>query len=526
MAELFQQLRAFHAGLDPARRRTLWAALVLSLLTIAGVGIWASQPRHVPLTRPADPDEREEITEALSRAGILWQLGPQDVIEVLEQDETKARAAAASDHGILGLEGLEQIDPWATPFVEMLQKQRMLQGEIVRSLNHMDGVAKSACILNLPSPSDFIGRTSRATAAVTLSPDPGTVLDPQTGRAVAEFVSHAVAGMTPDDVSVVDTSTGRSLWSGGSSPQDDAEGGLASRREAALAAKVERVLASMLGSPTAFSVAVMVDLSSATTATTTHSVDPDSAAPTTEQIESEANSSASTSGVPGTDSNLPERTTGTSGGESRSRERQQTTYLYTRTETTTSQPAGELKRLSASVVVDRVALQKLAGEGQTLDETAEKARIEALVKAALGADAARGDSVVVEIAPFAEVPLSAEEAPTLAGAAWERWIPVGVAALAVLLVLLFGVRPLIRAAAPPKPVPAPAGELPAAATGSRLDVAVGEGEGEGEGEVIDLAARLRKQLESYKQISTEDVSALVRQEREHSAEVLRRWIRK
>ena len=550
------QLRAFHAGLDPARRRILWVAIVLSILTIAGVGVWASQPRYVALVSTVDAEERADITTALSRATIPWRLAEDgNTIEVLEADETKARSASAGDHGILGLEGLEQLDPWATPFVETLQKQRMLQGEIVRSINRMEGIARSAVILNLPPTSEFIGRTMRATAAVTVSPEPATVISPQTAQAIAEFVSHAVAGMTAEDVSVTDTSSGRTLWNGGKTTEEATVEALGAKRELALTSKVERVLTSMLGTPSAFSVAVMVDVSSATSASTTHSIDPETAAPSTEQIESEANSSSNTSsgtglGPPGTDSNLPERTTGsTGGGESRSRERQATTYLYTRTETTTNQPAGEVQRVSATVLIDKATLAKVVGG--TFDETAEKARLEEVVRGALGLNNARGDLVVVQIVPFADplVPDVDPAATPTAAVAWEKWVPTAIAALAVAIILLFVIRPLIRAAtagsraaeaaakaeaeARAFAIKAEAEAKLAEATQHKLDVAIGDGaeddasEKAGEGaQVISLAERLRKQIDAYQHIRTEDLSELVRQESENSAEVLRRWMQK
>lgn len=525
MADPVQELRTFYEGLPPARRRTLWAALGLSLATIAGVGTWASQPHYVTLTTPTDAEERTEITDALSRQGVGWRLADDhNTIEVLDSEQARARSAAATDHGILGLEGLEQIDPWSTPFVELLQKQRMLQGEIVRSVNRMDGVARSACILNLPSSSEFIGRSTAATAAVTLSPEPGVVLSRETGETVAVFVAHAVAGMTDKDVTVIDTSTGRTLW-GGSAPDAATIGtsGEEARHEAALTDKVNRVLTSVLGSPSSFAVAVKVELTTASTQSTVNSVDPDSAAPTTEHTETEQGGQT-TNGVPGASSNLPERATTASSG-SHSTESAETTYQYTRTQTQTVQPAGELKHLSASVVISKAALATLVGDGKSGDEAAQKARLETLVKAALGADEKRGDTVVVEVTPFAEPALSDAEDPAIVAAAWQTWVPYGLAAFVTLALLLFGVRPLVKAAAGPTAV--------AAGKRGKGDDAVPDGEtapaaahaGEG-AEVIDIGERLRRHVENYKHISSEDISALVGDEADSSAEVLRRWMQK
>jgi flagellar biosynthesis/type III secretory pathway M-ring protein FliF/YscJ len=207
------------------------------------------------------------------------------------------------------------------------------------------------------------------------------------------------------------------------------------------------------------------------------------------------------------------------------------------------------------VLIDKEALTKLVGG--TLDENLEKLRIEEAVKGALGADATRGDQVVVQIVPFA-ARATAEpvaEEPIATAAAWEKWVPTAIAALAVAIILLFVIRPLVRAAtagsraaelaakaeAEAKVIAAKAeAEAKVAeAKAPKLDVAIGDNEGEdGDavdedgvpiregGQVISLAERLRKQIENYKHISTEDISELVRQETENSAEVLRRWMQK
>jgi flagellar biosynthesis/type III secretory pathway M-ring protein FliF/YscJ len=93
--------------------------------------------------------------------------------------------------------------------------------------------------------------------------------------------------------------------------------------------------------------------------------------------------------------------------------------------------------------------------------------------------------------------------------------------------LMLVIRPLVKAATggvksgvpESAPLEPDFGESPAAA-GAR-----GEDEGGG-AEVIDLAERLRRHVDAYKHISTEDLSELVRKEADNSAEVLRRWMKK
>lgn len=524
MSELLTQLRAFVERLEPARRKTLGAAVAASLAVVAGVGVWAAQPDYVVLTRAGDADEAGAITRSLAQAGIPFDLDGDGVtVRVLAASEVDARRAASSEDGIVGLEGLEQIDPWVTPFQEQLHRQRMLQGELVRTINALAGIAASTVQLNLPERSAFLRADERATAAVTLRPDAGASVGPTTARSVAELVSHAVAGMTAEDVTVVDASTGRLLWSGGSAgAAEEPSTQNASAREAALAAGVRSALHALLGTPDAATVTVHVELESAAVQTTENRVDPDSAVAATERLETEANATASAvpTGVPGTESNTPERANASGGASAgRSRDVSQTTYEYSKTVTTTVKPAGDLKRVSSAVMIDTAALKTLvARAGEGADEAAIRKDIESAVRASLGFDAERGDQVVVSFVAFAPTAMSeAEAVPSVP--AWERLAAPAVAALAVLLAFLFVVRPLVQAA---RPAPTVAANRPMPAAARAEDE---EDEDARPANVEDLSARLRRQVERFQALEPKDVSDLVRQESDHSAEVVRRWIR-
>jgi flagellar M-ring protein FliF len=260
-------------------------------------------------------------------------------------------------------------------------------------------------------------------------------------------------------------------------------------------------------------------------------IDPNTSTPAEEKISSTQNTGLSTSavGVPGSDSNLPERTgSGTNGsanGSSKS-DTQATTYDYTRTTTTTTKPAGSVRRLSASVMVNSEALQALLlkaspnGKVDPAAEAAMKADLEEAVRAALGYDTTRGDQVVVKFARFADMQLSeAQPAPTMA--VLERQSSNILLGLALILTFALVIRPLMRyllSAQPiPVSVPAAAVALPGGAANAPMPSSSESTE--------DLTRRLRNAVENFESLNAQDLSELVSRESEHSAEVLRRWIR-
>jgi flagellar M-ring protein FliF len=232
-------------------------------------------------------------------------------------------------------------------------------------------------------------------------------------------------------------------------------------------------------------------------------------------------------GIPGSDSNLPERSgTNNSGNGASKSETQATTYDYTRTTTTTTKPAGSVKRLSASVLINSEALQTLLtkaspnGKVDPAAEAAMKADLEEAVRAALGYDTTRGDQVVVKFTRFADQPLSeAETAPTMA--VLERQSSNILLGLALILTFALIVRPLMRylLSAQPSPVTTPVASsaLPGGAANAPMPASAESTE--------DLTRRLRNAVENFEALNAQDLSELVSRESEHSAEVLRRWIR-
>ena len=100
-----------------------------------------------------------------------------------------------------------------------------------------------------------------------------------------------------------------------------------------------------------------------------------------------------------------------------------------------NQTPGKIKRLSVAVALSQEMMAKA--------KPADIEAIKQLVSAAVGADPARGDQVAVQVRAFK--PAEVEEPPF-----WETpWFATilrnAVALIAVLMVLLLGVRPLIKA---------------------------------------------------------------------------------
>jgi flagellar M-ring protein FliF len=156
------------------------------------------------------------------------------------------------------------------------------------------------------------------------------------------------------------------------------------------------------------------------------------------------------------------------------------TYELGREVAVTNQTPGKIKRLSVAVALSQAIMAKA--------KPAEIDQIKQLVAAAVGADLARGDQVAVVVRTFRP---EAIPVPGFWETPWFAMIVRNVVALlAVLLTLLLGVRPLIKALKREA--------APAQAANAKAEAAAGAGEdGEAENEdesddVSENASRRRR----------------------------------
>jgi len=137
--------------------------------------------------------------------------------------------------------------------------------------------------------------------------------------------------------------------------------------------------------------------------------------------------------------------------------------------------AGALMRIGVAVIVDGVAHMEAGKRLVVPRERAELDTFAALVRSAVGASAARGDSVTVESVPFDQTPTAVEpelhEASPVAGAPARSLRAYAPAAGAALVLLTLASIAVARRRAAAKREAATAAALPQIVAAPRLDAA-------------------------------------------------------
>lgn len=430
---------------QPALSRALPALAGVGAIGIAGALYLtlAQGPSRVLYTSLSD-GERAKVVEALDAGGIGYTIdNSTGALAVAEDDVYRARMLVASDAGIAAPQGAsEMLDAIPMGTSRTLEGERMRlarERELMLTIREIDGIESVRVHLATPERSVFVRENSQPSASVMVRLVSGRSLSQGQVEAIVNLVSASVPGMTADAVRVVDQN-GRLL----SSPREDATDGLMRQREfeAKLRDQIDALLLPLLGEGNYSSqVQVELDQKDVTTARETYEKEG------VVRNESERNATRTggnpPGGIPGVTANTPppdaELVDGppdpaaAAGAATDTETAVQRSYELGREVAVTNTSAGGLVRLSVAVAVSQEALKAAA--------PLTAAQIEQLVGAAVGINAQRGDQVEVVAGAFETTemePIAFYEQPWFG-----MLVRYGAALIAVLLVLLFAVRPLL-----------------------------------------------------------------------------------
>ena len=374
----------------------------------------------------------------------------------------------------------------ATSFVQNINHLRALEGELSRTIRALDRVQQARVHLVLPERPLFSREKAEPSASIVLKVR-GT-LEAQQVSAIRHLVASAVNGLKPQRVSVVDE-TGRLLAdgaadeTGGSSTADERKQAFERR----LREQVESIVTSVVG-PGHARVQLTADFDFNRITQTSDKFDPDSRVVRSSQTREESAGGADgAQGSVSVGNELPGANQPQGGGQQQQQQQRKTeeivNYEISRTTKTEVIEGGRINRISVAVVVDGLYVKNDKGEIAYQPRGKEEIdRIAALVRSAIGFDSTRGDQVEVANLRLAETPAIPASEP----AGWMgmlqftkddimHWAEVGVMFILALLVLMLGIRPIIRRILTPEGDAAAAAGIAALPAGTRLVAAPGGG---------------------------------------------------
>ncbi len=466
----------------PAKKRNALIAAVL-VLSVAGFGsliLWNTQPDYQILFSNLSAEDAGEMLNKLKEKKIPFQLAHNGTSILVPKDQVYDVRLSLTAEGLpkgggVGFEVFDRTNLGVTDFVQKLNYQRALQGELSRTIRQIKEVEQARVHIVTPKESLFIEEQKKPTASVFIKPRSGMGLSPAQVEGIVHLVASAVEGLEPGNITVVDIS-GKVL-----SKRSDPTlvGQLTTSQleyqrnlEEGLKKKIQGMLEEVLGQNRAIA-RVSADIDFQQIDITEERFDPNGVV-RSEQKSSERSSMASGSKPLHESKNEPPLELKPSGGKARlpaeqntksastpvpfnanSAERQSEirNYEISKVNKHIKNPVGTLKRISVAVIVDGIYKETPAAKGvpkgkQFVPRAPEEMKnLENIVKKTMGFDEGRGDQVEVINMPFSWSALE-EDLKMAAPTPWKEYIFISykpaVSLLLAVLFLLFVVRPLLK----------------------------------------------------------------------------------
>lgn len=384
------------------RRLAVMAGVALAVLAaLAFVATRGTTSSMGFLFTDLDPAAAQSITEKLKAKGVDYRLSADGTSILAPQDKlAELRMAMAGDHlgGKIGYEVLDNEQSFGVSASRAkLNETRAIEGELAKSIESLDGVAKARVHIVMPERAMFATESRKSTAAVTVKTKGR--LSSEAVASIRYLVASSVPELAPEAVSVVDQ-TGALLARAGDT--GSAGGAEADERQTATEAKlrdeIESLLTPIVGmGKVRAEVSALIDRDQTREETT--AFDPDKQVIGHQTTVESGDQNAENNGVApqaSVGAQLPDaQAAATGSGTTRktasTQNSEDTTYENSSTHTVTVRVPGQIKRLSIAVMVD--------GGPKGLP-AAQIQRLTRIVENAAGIDAKRGDSVVVESMPF------------------------------------------------------------------------------------------------------------------------------
>lgn len=463
----------------------LGAAAVIAVM--AAVWLWGQQPAYRVLFANFSDRDGGAIVAELEKMNIPYKYAEGGGALLVPADRVhdarlKLAAQGLPKGGNVGFELMENQKLGASQFLEQVNFQRAMEGELARSIESLSAVQAARVHLAMPKDSIFVSEQKQPTASVLLNLHPGRVLDAQQVSAIVHLVASSVPELSPKNVTIVDqngnllSDTTRTASANGMDPSQIK---YVQDYQQNVAKRIESIISPIVGAENVRAEATAdMDFSRSEQAVESYKPNqtPDAMAIRSQQTSESQNGSASPSGVPGALTNQPpapatapitvpgQKTPAAAvpaAPTTNTHKDSTVNYEVDKTIQYVQKAGGGLKRLSVAVVVNyRKTVDKAGKVVMKPLSPAEITQISNLVKEAMGYNQERGDTLNVVNSSFASQP--AEIIPDVP--LWKQPQTIDLAmqtgkyllmAVALLLLYLRMLKPMLKKISEAPALPAP-----------------------------------------------------------------------
>ncbi|TBV82763.1 MAG: flagellar M-ring protein FliF [Desulfobulbaceae bacterium] len=456
-----EQVGSIFRGLTLLQKITGGVLVVVVFGAMIALVTVGTKPTEQVLFSGLTQQDAAEVVQRLRDMNVIFRLTANGTTIMVAADQVYEVRLTLAGEGIprgggVGFELFDAVGLGTTDFVNRLNLQRALQGELARTISQFQQIQEARVHIATPRESVFIEQARPVTASVSVKLRGREQLSQHQVKSIVNLVASAVPGLSSENVTLVDT-TGRLLYR----KRGELDAMLSGTQlefqhkvEETARRKIESLLEEAVGvNRVRATVTAEIDFDRVNL--TEETFDPEESAIRSEQVLTESDQRGDQArGIPGVKGELATFAGEEGGGGSESsfqRSNVIRNYEISRQTRQVQEFGGGIRRLSVAVMVDGTYEQVVDEAGnQTVEfrsrSPEEMAHFERLVRNAVGYNEERGDRVTLVSMPFAPPSLVEPEIdPT--DRWWElaEWLAGPLLYLLIaLMVLLFVVRPFLR----------------------------------------------------------------------------------
>lgn len=449
LEDVLQQLLSVWAGLSTRRRAVFAGAAVAVLAGLLILSRLAATPSMSLLYAGLENGAAGDVVQALEQRGVAYDVRAGSIYVPAQQRDELRLTLASEGLPSIGGQGYELLDSLSgfgtTSQMFDAAYWRAKEGELARTIMAGSHVAQARVHIANTDASPF-QRSVEPSASISLVPA-GAQITPSQAHAIRHLVASAVSGLEAENVTIVDAN-GSLVGSADTGPATNT----ANDRALLIRERVLRLVEARVGRGNAV-VEVSLDTVTETESIRERRFDPTGRVAVSTEVEERSDTSSRQSGAVTVASNLPDGDAAEgNGSDSRtSSTRERVSYEVSETETEILRTPGAIKRLTVAVLVNGSPSQvSQATDGFVPRPDEELVALRELVESAVGFNPERGD--VITLKSMDLVP-TAPQGTTGAISLFQRLgldvtslLQLATLALVILLLGIFVLRPILKAA--------------------------------------------------------------------------------
>lgn len=424
----------FYKSLDSRRRVSLFGITLAIIVGMTLLVIWASKTQYKLVYSELTSQDSAKIQQILNKGDIDFQLkagGAQIFIPEDQVDNVRLEIAkmGVDFNSTVGYEIIDKQTFGTTSFVQKINKQRALEGELMKTIKHIRGIKRVRVHLSLPDSSPFVSEKKPPGASIVLDVERGLTLTKEEVKGIQHLVSASVDGMRVKDVVIIDSKGGKLTENIGDQMSQYTANRLAleSKVNRQYESQIEEILKRVVGEGKVIAkVNVKMDFTESYQTKTSYDGENTAVVSEVANKQNLRGSRPSPQGIPGARSNLPGEKPQPGIPETRNNvDKSLTTRNYNvpKTVTKSKKPTAEITTLTVAVMVDGKQIPMLDKDGEALFKedglpmtkyepwtNAEIENFKSIIASAIGISAVRGDNIVIKNMEFAKEDLSQAEA--------------------------------------------------------------------------------------------------------------------